>query len=107
MIALGGTQYKITAGDIINAEHIPGAAVGTELVLKDVLVLGSLTKTILGRPVVPEAAVRCAVEEQTLDRKVIVYKKKRRKRYQRVQGHRRLVTRLRILSIESSVLETL
>ena len=103
VVALGGTQYKVTTGDIINAEHVPGAAVGSELVLDRVLVIGSVSKTVLGRPLVPGALVFCTVEEQTLDRKVIVYKKRRRKRYQRFQGHRRLVTRLRVLSIKSDV----
>lgn len=124
VVALGGTQYKVSAGDIINAEYVPGAAVGSELVLDRVLVAGSVARTVLGRPVIPGAVVRCAVEEQvrsaaagasprphtqaivvlaplqTLDRKRIVYKKKRRKRYQRFQGHRRLITRLRITAID-------
>ena len=64
VVALGGTQYKVSAGDIINAEYVPGAAVGSELVLDRVLVAGSVARTVLGRPVIPGAVVRCAVEEQ-------------------------------------------
>lgn len=103
VIALGGTQYKVSAGDIVNAEYLPGAAVGSELVIDRVLVAGSATRTVLGRPFVPGAAVRCAVEEQTLDRKLVVYKKKRRKRYQRFQGHRRLITRLRVTAVDADL----
>ena len=100
VIGLGGTQYKVTPGDIINAEHIRGAEVGATMAISDVLAVGSAGVSVLGRPVVPGALVRCVVEEQTLDRKVIVFKKKRRKRYQRTHGHRRMVTRLRVESIE-------
>lgn len=100
VVALGGTQYKVTPGDVVNAEYIPGAQVGSELVLRSVLALCSATRSVLGRPTVPGAAVRVAVEEVTLDRKVVIFKKKRRKRYQRLRGHRRRVTRLRVVGIE-------
>jgi large subunit ribosomal protein L21 len=100
VVALGGTQYKVTPGDLINAEHVRGSEVGTELMLRRVLAVGSAGTTVLGRPTVPGAVVRVAVEEHALDRKVIVFKKKRRKRYQRTRGHRRLVTRLRVLAVE-------
>jgi large subunit ribosomal protein L21 len=43
--------------------------------------------------------VTVAVEEQTADRKIMVFKKRRRKRYQKTAGHRRKVTRLRVLSV--------
>ena len=99
VISLGGTQYKVTPGDIINAEHIRGAEVGSTLSVDAVHAVGSVGSSVLGRPVVPGAVVLLIVEEQTLDKKVVVFKKKRRKRYQRTQGHRRMVTRLRVDSI--------
>lgn len=100
VVSVGGSQYKLTPGDILTAEHIPGAEVGSILELEDVLAVGSQAKTVLGRPVVPGATVRVAVEEQCQDAKVIVFKKNRRKRYQKTQGHRRLVTRLRVLGVD-------
>lgn len=101
VVHLGGRQYKITPGDIVTAECLPGAAVGSvvELAANDVHLVGSRTRTVLGRPFVPGARVRLGVEEQAQDAKVIVFKKNRRKRYQKTQGHRRLVTRLRVLSV--------
>lgn len=99
VIGLGGTQYKVTPGDVINAERIKGVEVGQTLTLTDVRVVGTAARTVLGRPTVPGAAVRCVVEEHALDRKVVVYKKRRRKRYQRTAGHRRMVTRLRVQEV--------
>jgi large subunit ribosomal protein L21 len=100
VIPLGGTQYKVTPGDLINAERIPTAVVGGSLEVGTVHVVGSAGWTVLGRPAVPGARVTLRVEEQALDRKVIVYKKNRRKRYQRTRGHRRLVTRLRVEAVD-------
>ena len=90
----------MTAGDVITAEKLPGAAVGSMLTLTSVALVGSRAATVLGRPTVPGAAVRVAVEEQTRDKKIIVFKKHRRKRYQKTRGHRRDVTRLRVLDVE-------
>jgi ribosomal protein L21 len=104
VIALGGTQYKVTPGDVINAEFVKGAGdVGSALDVTAVHVVGTASRTVLGRPTVPGAVVRCTVEEVVRDAKVIVYKKNRRKRYQKTQGHRRLVTRLRVNAIDCDV----
>ncbi|KAJ0492334.1 putative ribosomal protein L21 [Helianthus annuus] len=61
--------------------------------------LGSKTQTMIGRPVLPEAAVHAVVEEHALDAKVIIFKKKRRKNYRRTKGHRQELTKLRITDI--------
>lgn len=103
VISLGGTQYKVAVGDIINAEHVPGAEVGTIIAAPLVHMIGTATTTLVGRPTVPLAIVRLAVEEQTVDSKMIVFKKRRRKRYQRTRGHRRMVTRFRVDSIACDV----
>ncbi|KVH96978.1 Ribosomal protein L21 [Cynara cardunculus var. scolymus] len=69
--------------------------------------LGSKTQTMIGRPVLPEAAVHAVVEEHALDAKVIIFKKKRRKNYRRKKGHRQVkldqfteLTKLRITDIQ-------
>ncbi|GKE13812.1 50S ribosomal protein L21, mitochondrial, partial [Tanacetum coccineum] len=58
------------------------------IILNKVLMLGSKTQTMIGRPVLPEAAVYAIMEEHALDAKVIMFKKKRRKNYRRKKGHR-------------------
>ncbi|PIM97495.1 hypothetical protein CDL12_30033 [Handroanthus impetiginosus] len=71
-----------------------------QLVLNKVLMLGSKTQTIIGRPFLPDAAVHAVVEEHALDAKVIIFKKKRRKNYRRTKGHRQELTKLRITDIQ-------
>ncbi|GJX61593.1 50S ribosomal protein L21, mitochondrial-like protein [Tanacetum coccineum] len=70
------------------------------IILNKVLMLGSKTQTMIGRPVLPEAAVYAIVEEHALDAKVIIFKKKRRKNYRRKKGHRQESTKLRIIDIQ-------
>mmetsp|Transcript_20609 Transcript_20609/g.72777 ORF Transcript_20609/g.72777 Transcript_20609/m.72777 type:complete len:213 (-) Transcript_20609:70-708(-) len=100
VVRMSGTQYKVTEGDVVVTDKIPEAEVGTVLEVDDVLLVGSRDKTVVGRPQVPQARVKMFVEEQTLDQKVIVFKKKRRKGYKRKQGHRREITVLRVQSVE-------
>lgn len=63
------------------------------------LLLGNVNQTIVGRPFVDGAKVRARVEEQTLDEKVDIFKKKRRKNYRRWNGFRRQVTVLRVTDV--------
>mmetsp|Transcript_52231 Transcript_52231/g.76381 ORF Transcript_52231/g.76381 Transcript_52231/m.76381 type:complete len:171 (+) Transcript_52231:51-563(+) len=100
VIKLGGTQYKITKDDVIVSEKIEGAEIGSHIENDQVLLLGSIDYTMVGKPLVPDAKVTMLVEEQTQDEKVIVFKKRRRKHYRRKQGHRRPVTLLRVVSID-------
>ncbi|CAI5722425.1 unnamed protein product [Peronospora destructor] len=90
VVKLAGTQYKVTQGDVVIAEKMKDAKV---------LLLGNVNQTIVGRPLVDGAKVRARVEEQTLDAKIDVFKKKRRKNYRRWNGFRREVTVLRVTAI--------
>lgn len=103
VIALGGTQYKVTQGDVINAERIPSATVGSVLPIDAVLAVGNQSRSVIGRPTVPAFRVMLAVEEHADDAKVTVFKMRRRKRYMRTKGHRRMVTRLRVVGIEGEL----
>lgn len=91
-------------GDVVATHRIPGAEVGEQLRLDDVLLVGSASKTLVGRPTVPNARVVAVVEELALDKKVIVFKKKRRKGYKKTQGFRRQLTILRITDVECDTL---
>ncbi|TMW64002.1 hypothetical protein Poli38472_014707 [Pythium oligandrum] len=99
VIKLGGTQYKVTQGDVVIAEKIKHAKVGEIMDLDEVLLLGNVNQTIIGRPLIEGAKVRARVEEQTLDEKVDIFKKKRRKNYRRWNGFRRQVTVLRVTDV--------
>ncbi|KAK1423411.1 hypothetical protein QVD17_18714 [Tagetes erecta] len=100
VIQIGAHQFKVSNGDCIYTEKLKFCDVHDKLILNKVLMLGSKTQTMIGRPVLPEAAVHAVVEEHALDAKVIIFKKKRRKNYRRTKGHRQELTKLRITDIQ-------
>ncbi|GER36463.1 50S ribosomal protein L21 [Striga asiatica] len=100
VVQIGSHQFKVSNGDSIYVERLKHCDVNDKLVLNKVLMLGSQTQTIIGRPILPDAAVHAVVEEHALDAKVIVFKKKRRKNYRRTKGHRQELTKLCITDIQ-------
>ena len=99
VIQLSGTQFKVTVDDVIVTNKIGDYDIAENVEVKDVLLIGSQDMTVIGRPYVLGASVVLEVEEQTKDAKVIIFKKKRRKNYQRKTGFRRCVTMLRVKEI--------
>ncbi|KAL2554563.1 50S ribosomal protein L21 [Forsythia ovata] len=99
VVQIGSHQFKVSNGDCIYTERLKYCDVNDKLILNKVLMLGSKTQTIIGRPILPDAAVHAVVEEHALDAKVIIFKKKRRKNYRRTKGHRQELTKLRITDI--------
>ncbi|KAL4585613.1 hypothetical protein LXL04_010236 [Taraxacum kok-saghyz] len=100
VIQIGSHQFKVSNGDCIYTEKLKFCEVHDKVILNKVLMLGSKTQTMIGRPVLPEATVHAVVEEHALDAKVIIFKKKRRKNYRRTKGHRQELTKLRITDIQ-------
>ncbi|KAL5576746.1 hypothetical protein UlMin_018445 [Ulmus minor] len=100
VVQIGSHQFKVSNGDCIFTERLKFCEVNEKLILNKVLLLGSSNQTIIGRPIVPEAAVHAIVEEHALDAKVLIFKKKRRKNYRRTKGHRQELTKLRIIDIQ-------
>ncbi|CAL9778177.1 unnamed protein product [Musa acuminata subsp. burmannicoides] len=100
VVQIGSHQFKVSNGDSIFTERLKYCEVNDKLILNRVLMLGSRSQTVVGRPIVPDAAVHAIVEEHTLDATVIIFKKKRRKNYRRTKGHRQELTKLRITDIQ-------
>ncbi|EXC18110.1 50S ribosomal protein L21 [Morus notabilis] len=100
VVQIGSHQFKASNGDCIFTEKLKFCEVNDKLLLNKVLLLGSRSQTIVGRPIVPDAAVHAVVEEHALDAKVLIFKKKRRKNYRRTKGHRQELTKLRITDIQ-------
>ncbi|XP_021294367.1 50S ribosomal protein L21, mitochondrial [Herrania umbratica] len=100
VVQIGSHQFKVSNGDCIFTERLKFCEVNDKLILNKVLLLGSPTQTIIGRPILPDAAVHAVVEEHALDAKVIIFKKKKRKNYRRTKGHRQELTKLRITDIQ-------
>ena len=100
VIRTGGKQYRVAAGDVIRIEKVPGEP-GTELQFTDVLMTGAGGTVQVGSPSVKGARVTAHIVQQGKAKKILVFKKKRRKNYRRRQGHRQQVTTVRVASIEA------
>jgi len=99
VVKTGGKQYKVAPGEKLKIERIP-ADVGAEVMLDQVLmIVGEGDSVRLGQPIVSGAAVKATVVSQGRGEKVKIFKMRRRKHYQKHQGHRQNYTELRIDSI--------
>jgi large subunit ribosomal protein L21 len=98
IIQTGGKQYRVSPGDVLRVERLPGER-GDEVVLDQVLLVTDGQEFKVGQPLVENAAVKGQILRQGKGKKIIVFKKKRRKNYRRKQGHRQLFTALQIQEI--------
>lgn len=98
VVRTGGKQYKVKEGDIIKIEKLVGEE-GDSIALEEVLLIGDASETIIGQPLVPNAKVVCSIINQGKSKKVVIFKAKRRKGYQKKQGHRQMYTSLKINQI--------
>jgi large subunit ribosomal protein L21 len=100
VVKTGGKQYRVAAGDKIKVEQI-AADVGQEVVLGEVLAVGTGSELKIGAPLVAGASVTAKVVSQGKHDKVRIFKMRRRKHYQKRQGHRQLFTELEIGAINA------
>lgn len=99
VIENGGRQYKVSPGNKL-ALDLNRAKVGDDLRLDKVLLIGGDDEVKLGTPFVPEASVTATVLGEAKGKKIIVFKRKRRKNYRRTRGHRQEFTVVEIKSID-------
>jgi large subunit ribosomal protein L21 len=97
VMTTGGKQYKVAQGDRLRIEKI-GAAVGETVTFDQVLLVGGDALKI-GTPLVAGATVTAKVVAQAREKKIIVFKFRRRKNYRRKNGHRQPFTALEITGI--------
>lgn len=100
VISTGGKQYKVTEGQTLRFEKLPGD-VGKPVTFNEVLLLTDGEKAKIGTPLLEKAKVEGTIVEQGKAKKVIVFKYKRRKRYRRKRGHRQPFTAIKIDSIKA------
>ena len=98
VVKTGGKQYRIAAGEKIKVEQIP-ADIGSEVVLDQVLLVGDGDAVTVGKPLVAGASVVAKVVSHGRGDKVRIFKMRRRKHYQKHQGHRQHYTELSVESI--------
>lgn len=100
VIKTGGKQYRVSEGDVLDVEKLDGE-VGSKVEISDVLAIGEGEGLTIGTPTVDGASVVAEIVEHGKGKKLIVFKKKRRKGYAKKQGHRQLFTSLRIQEIKA------
>ncbi len=98
VVKTGGKQYRVAPGEKLRVEQIP-ADIGSEVVLDQVLMVADGDDVTVGNPLVAGAQVRAKVLSHGRGKKVTIFKMRRRKHYQKHQGHRQNYTELQIESI--------
>ena len=98
VIKTGGKQYRVVAGEKLRVESI-GAEVGSVVTLTEVLAIGNGSDVRIGTPLLSGAAVTATVLAHGRHDKVRIFKMRRRKHFQKHQGHRQNFTELRIDAI--------
>jgi large subunit ribosomal protein L21 len=100
IIRTGGKQYRVSPGDRIRVEKLPQNA-GEEVSFPDVLLVKEGEALRTGAPVVSGAAVTGEVLRQFRDKKVLVFKKRSKKGYKKLNGHRQSLTEVLIKSVQA------
>lgn len=98
VVVTGGKQHRVQQGDLLRVEKIEGE-VGSKVTLDRVLMLGQDGNVTIGTPVVAGASVAAEIVKQGLAKKILVFHKKRRKRFRKLNGHRQPFTHLKITGI--------
>ena len=98
VIRTGGKQYQVSGGDLLRVEKLAGS-VGDTVEIEDVLLVADGETVKIGRPLVEGAKVTATIAEQGKAKKVLIFKKKRRKGYKVKRGHRQPYTLLKIDTI--------
>jgi len=97
VIKTGGKQYRVSEGQTLRVEKLPGNA-GDKLTFSEVLLVAGETAKI-GQPLVQGASVAAEITAQDRAKKIVIFKFRRRKNYRRKTGHRQPYTELKITGI--------
>ena len=100
VIKTGGKQYRVIQGETLKIETVAGD-VGSAIVLDKVLMVGDGEKLSVGKPLLDGATVSATIISNGRHDKVTIFKMRRRKHYQKHQGHRQNYTEIRIDGISA------
>ncbi|MFH0958185.1 MAG: 50S ribosomal protein L21 [Pseudomonadota bacterium] len=101
IVQTGGKQYKVAPGDQLKIEKIPGEP-GETIELSQVLAVVDEDGPVLGSPLLQDVTVTAKMIRTARDRKIIVFKKKRRQGYHKKQGHRQWYSLLKVEQINKA-----
>jgi len=102
IIEISGKQYRVSKGDTIKVSS-QDWKIGDRVKLDQVLLTDTGKNVAVGTPTVAGASVTIEILEHNRDKKLLIYKKKRRKGYQRKNGHRQGYTLLKINNLQATV----
>jgi large subunit ribosomal protein L21 len=102
IVQTGGKQYKVAPGDQLKVEKIPGEP-GETVELSQVLAVVNEDGPVFGTPLLKDVTVTARMLRTARDRKIVVFKKKRRQGYHKKQGHRQWYSLLKVEQINQSV----
>ena len=98
IIKNGGKQYKVQSGDIVKLDYL-GEDKGKKINLKEVLACNVNNKDLIGKPYLNNVEVKIEILENKRDKKVLVFKKRRRHNSRRLNGHRQSLSVVKISDI--------
>ena len=98
IISSGGKQYKVSENTILTVNKLSGTA-GDNIEISDVLFASDGKEFSVGEPLIDGAKVNLEIIKQDRDRKILIFKKKRRKNFRRKNGHRQDMTFLQVKSL--------
>lgn len=100
ILKCGGKQLKVAKGDKVSIERVE-SKVGDTITLDEVMLLADGKDITVGTPLVEGATVTAKVVEQIRDKKVIIFKKRRRQNYRRKKGHRQYLTVIEVTDVSA------
>ena len=98
VVKTGGKQYRLGVGDSVKVEKLPDE-VGNIVELSQILMVSDGGEVKVGTPLVTGASVKAEIVGHGRNKKIRVFKMKRRKKYRRTQGHRQAFTQLKVTEI--------
>jgi large subunit ribosomal protein L21 len=98
VIRTGGKQYRVSPGELLRVELLPGE-LGSEITFSEVLLTSADGVVQVGTPLVSGSSVTARIVQHGKERKILVFKKKRRKNYRRKRGHRQHFTAVQIKTV--------
>ena len=101
VIKTGGKQYKVKAGEILKIEKLQDSKPNTKVEFNEILAYGDDKSIELGAPIVSGAKVEAELIENSKNRTILIFKKRRRHNSRRKNGHRQEFSKIRINKIFS------
>ena len=95
-----GRQFTVSEGDVLKVNAYPETKAGDSVDINEVLMIGEGSDARFGAPLIEGASVKVTILENKKDKKIVVFKKKRRQGYKKRRGHRQHLSVIKVESIK-------